>query len=47
MRKYTREEKIENKRKNRVIGVITSVFVGMFLCITAYFIWNVLKLTNI
>ena len=47
MRKYTREERIENRKKNKVIGIITSIFVGMFLCITGYFIWNILKLKGI
>jgi LCP family protein required for cell wall assembly len=47
MRKYTKEEKIENRRRNKVIGIITSIFVGMFLCITGYFIWNILKLKGI
>ena len=47
MRKYTKEEKIENKKKNKIIGTISSVIVGMFLCVTAYFIWNLLKLSNI
>lgn len=47
MKKYTREEKIENRKKNKIIGIITSIFVGMFLCITAYFIWNILKLKGI
>ena len=47
MRKYTKEEKIENRKKNKIIGIISSVFVGMFICITAYFIWNLLKLKGI
>lgn len=47
MRKYTREERIENRKKNKIIGIITSIFVGMFLCITGYFIWNILKLKGI
>ncbi len=47
MKKYTREEKIINRKNNKLIGTITSVFVGMFLCITGYFIWNVLKLKGI
>ena len=47
MKKYTREEKIEFKKKNKFIGIISSVFVGMFLCVTAYFIWNILKLKGI
>ena len=47
MRKYTREEKIINRNNNKIIGIISSVFVGMFLCVTAYFIWNVLKLKGI
>ena len=47
MKKYTREEKIEFKKKNKIIGIISSVFVGMFLCVTAYFIWNILKLKGI
>ena len=47
MSKYTREEKIVNRKKNRIIGIISSVFVGMFICVTAYFIYNILKLSNI
>ena len=47
MKKYTREEKLENRKKNKVLGIITSVVVGMFLCVTGYFIWNILKLKGI
>ena len=47
MRKYTLEEKFENKKKNKIIGTISSIFLGMFLCITGYFIWNILKLKGI
>lgn len=47
MKKYTREEKMDFKKKNKIIGIISSVFVGMFLCVTAYFIWNILKLKGI
>jgi LCP family protein required for cell wall assembly len=46
-KKYTVEEKNINKKNNKIIGIISSVFVGMFLCITGYFIWNILKLSNI
>ena len=46
-KKYTREEKIINRKNNRIIGIISSIFTGMFLCVTAYFIYNLLKLSNI
>ena len=36
MKKYSREEKNQFKKNNRIIGIISSVFVGMFLCVTAY-----------
>ena len=46
-KKYTKEEKREFKRKNKNIGLFSSVIVGMFLVATVYFILNLLKLTGI
>ena len=45
--KYTREEKREFKRRNKKIGLFSSVIVGMFLVATVYFILNLLKLTGV
>ena len=45
--KYTREEKREFKRRNKNIGLFSSVIVGMFLVATVYFILNLLKLTGV
>ena len=46
-KKYTREEKREFKKKNKTIGLFSSIIVGMFLVATVYFILNLLKLTGI
>ena len=45
--KYTREEKREFKKRNKKIGLVSSVIVGMFLVATVYFILNLLKLTGV
>ena len=45
--KYTREEKKEFKRRNKGIGLFSSVVVGMFIVATVYFILNLLKLTGV
>ena len=45
--KYTREELALIKKKNKNINLFTGVIVGMFICVTVYFIYNLLKLKNI
>ena len=45
--KYTREELANIKKKNKNINLFTSVIVGMFICVTVYFIYNLLKLKNV
>ena len=44
---YTKEEKGVFKKKNKVLSTISSLFYGMFLVSTGYFIYNLLKLTGI
>ena len=46
-RKYTREEKREFRKRNKGISLFTSVIVGMFVALTGYFIYNLLKLKGI
>lgn len=46
-RKYTKEEKREFIKKNRGISLFTSIIVGMFVALTGYFIYNLLKLKGI
>lgn len=46
-KKYTREERREFRNRNKGIVLFTSVIVGMFLAITGYFIFNLLKLSGI
>lgn len=45
--KYTKEELALIKKKNKNINLFTGVIVGMFICVTVYFIYNLLKLKNI
>lgn len=45
--KYTREQKREFKRKNKNLSLFSSIIVGMFLVATAYFIFNLIRLTGI
>lgn len=44
---YTKEELKIIKEKNKGINLFTGIIVGMFICITAYLIINILKLTGI
>lgn len=44
---YTKEELETIKTKNKGINTITGIIVGMFICITIYLIYNLLKLANI
>lgn len=44
---YTKEELEIIKNKNKGINTITGVIVGMFICVTIYLIYNLLKLSNI
>ncbi len=46
-RKYTKEELAIIKSKNKGINSFTGVIVGMFVCVTAYLIFNILRLANI
>ena len=46
-RKYTKEEKREFIKKNKGISLFTSIIVGMFVALTGYFIYNLLKLKGI
>ena len=45
--RYTKEEKQTFKKKNRSISLFTSLILGMFIASTAYFIYNLLKLSNV
>lgn len=42
-----KEKKQEIKRKNRFLNLFTGIIVGMFICITVYLIYNILKLNGI
>ncbi len=44
---YTREEIKMIKKKNKSINLFTGVIVGMFICISGYLIYNILKLNGI
>ena len=46
-KKYTREEKRQFKKKNRIISIISGIVVGMFTVSTGYLIINILKLKGI
>jgi LCP family protein required for cell wall assembly len=46
-KKYTREEIKMMREKNKKINLFTGVIVGMFICVTVYFILNLLKLSGI
>jgi len=46
-KKYTKEEKREFSKRNRGISLFTSIIVGMFVALTGYFIYNILKLKGI
>ena len=46
-KKYTKEEKKENRKNNKNLSLFTNVITGMFLVSTAYFVLNLLKLTGI
>lgn len=44
---YTKEELEIIRNKNRGLNIVAGVIVGMFICITIYLIYNLLKLANI
>lgn len=44
---YTKEELKIIRTKNKSINTITGIIVGMFICVTIYLIYNLLKLSNI
>ena len=46
-KKYTKEEKRNFKKRNKTLSLFSSVVVGMFLVSSVYFIYNLLKLSNI
>lgn len=46
-KKKNKEEIIENKKQHKFLNLFTGFVTGMFICITAYLIYNIAKLSGI